>query len=119
MNHDQFLKKIKTISQISLAINNFIDEWGDDLPVMLFGEIGRTIAINLSELSKNDRIYIFAYIKDGMSNGEEVLKNYIATGLLESMYNYSKENNSWPLIKNNLDHISLKYINDWINFENI
>lgn len=117
MNYAEFINEIRTSIPVSLEIDKFINEWGDDLPVMLFGEIGRSIAINLSVLSKNDRQYIFTCIKEGMVNGEEILKSYIATGLLESMYNTSQEAQNWVDIKKDLDSESLKYINAWINFD--
>ncbi len=115
MNYDQFLNKIKGISLISLSIDKFISEWGDDLPVMLFGEIGKTIVNNLSNFSINECNDIFAYIEEGMLSGEELLKNCIATGLLESMYNSSQKENNWLNINNMLDPLSRQYVDEWIN----
>lgn len=115
-NYNQFIDKLKAVPQLSIIIDNFIIEWGDDLHLMLFGEIGRGITESFSTLLIEEKKIIFSLIEESISDSPNTLDTYVTTGLLEAMYNKAQNIGNWNDISECLLSKSLAYLNQWIHF---
>ncbi len=82
----EFVDKFRRYEFIRRGLDEEINYWGEDVPVMLlFSRIGREIAENFDSIPPAERIDILSLIEYGVSSGDLILPDYVATGLLEAL----------------------------------
>lgn len=83
--------------------------------ISLFSEIGWFVVDHLNAIERPQRI--FDLIEDAMLNGDDELKNAIATGFIEALVSRSDTSeNGWSEISGYLGSRSLEYANAWMKF---
>jgi hypothetical protein len=92
-----------------------IQDWGVDIPnTVLFGAFGRSIACNFISLSLEEKRDVFETIELSMNSSDEAVKSLVATGLLEALYNSSRNDVLlWPQIMRDLGVSSRTYLAVW------
>lgn len=117
-NLEIYLNEIYRNAFFSRVKKKAIEEWGEDISgTLLFAEFGRAIAIEFSQMQSNDRSKIFDIIEIGMSDGDEILRTNLATGLLEALYNNIHKDHDLELAV--IDHLgwaSKDYLMRWISW---
>lgn len=82
----EFVDKFRRYEFIRRGLDEELNYWGEDVPIMLlFSRIGREIAENFDSIPPAERIDILSLIEDGVSSGDLMLPDYVATGLLEAL----------------------------------
>lgn len=96
-----------------------IDEWKPDEPppTILYAAFGRRIAMGADELSEQEKKIVFNAIEECFTNGDEVVKSAISTGLLEALLNESSSGRlSFQSIASYLGDMSRQYCQEWDRF---
>lgn len=87
MNHEAFLVELSLLKAVISAKNEAVSDWGIEVPFsVLYSAIGKSLASAFADFSNEERIFVFRVIESGLKAGDEVLRNAIATGLLEAFY---------------------------------
>jgi len=82
----EFVNKFRQYEFIRRGLNEEINYWGEGVPMMLlFSRIGTEIAENFDSISPAARMDILSLIESGVSSGDSILPDYVATGLLEAL----------------------------------
>lgn len=82
----EFVDKFRRYEFIRRGLDEEVNYWGEDVPIMLlFSRIGREIAENFDSITPAERIDILSLVEGGVSSGDLILPDYVATGLLEAL----------------------------------
>ena len=104
---------------IKKTIEQAIKYWLPDSPptILLFSQVGKTLAYQLALLSEMDKTNFFQHIESGLCSENDELATAVATGLIESLVTVSDENTAlWKEIESCLQPESKKHFLAWKNF---
>lgn len=112
---EDFIVHLTRVDFLRLARDEAIEDWGSDIPTtLLFASMGKKIVEHFDKCSTDDLLYIFDVIEGGMRENNDVLKTYVATGLLEALF--SRAGNDillWERIDAQLGEASRNYLIAW------
>ncbi|GAB6853309.1 hypothetical protein [Asaia astilbis] len=83
---NKYLEKFRKYPSIADQIEKSIIEH-EDVPDLVFMDIGRFIGENVEKISATQVREIFILIENGVSSEDEIVSTVMATHLLEAFYN--------------------------------
>lgn len=116
-NHNDFFCALDDIEKIKEIRCNLIDSWGEDYPItLLFSDLGKSVVRNFDFYTTSQKERIFSLAEEVMSDDNEIMKSYVATGFLEALTLEAKRNGVWNKFSNLLGERSKQYIDAWSSF---
>ncbi len=112
---EEFSHRLAMVGPLRLARDQSIADGDGDLPCVLLGALGNTIAEQFDNFSQDEAIFIFKSIEEGMKTTDQVLRDCLATGLLEAVQSRAQRLDStlWKRIKGCLGEESKAYLKAW------
>lgn len=116
-NYNDFFHILDDIEEIKKVKHNLINFWGEDYPItLLFSALGKSMVKNFDLYTNNQKEKVFSLVEEVMSNGNDIMKSYVATGFLEALTSEAKRKGVWDKLLGLLGEKSKQYIDAWSKF---
>lgn len=119
-NMNDVLGALAQSELLRIAAADVVADYGSDVPpTVLYGGLGRHLAQQFKTLSVQEKILICHAIEKEMTSADSRRMEWVATGLLEALFNASRAQSVWEEVEQCLGPRSRRYLSDWAQWNAI